>query len=107
MTKTLGQVAHDAGRFERKWEHMGADQQADWERIAQAVIEAEQAQLGEPVLWVRKDQLNQMASGFLLSAYRSTEGRTDLIPVFTHQAPPAQQVAVPATGERAELIDEA
>ena len=35
---TPGQIAHDAGRFERKWEHMGESQKADWERIAQSVI---------------------------------------------------------------------
>lgn len=60
----------------------------------------EQAQAVEPLIWVRKDQLNQMASGFLLSAYRSTEGRTDLTPVFARPAPPpaeAKQVAVPMT----------
>lgn len=41
--KTLGEVAHDAGKkaggWERKWEHMRENQQAEWEAIAQAVID--------------------------------------------------------------------
>ena len=41
---TPGQVAHDAGGFERKWERMGESQKADWERIAQAVLQAQPVQ---------------------------------------------------------------
>jgi lysophospholipase L1-like esterase len=40
---TPGQIAHDAGEFERKWEHMGKTQQASWERIAQAVLKVQPA----------------------------------------------------------------
>ena len=40
--KTLGQIAHDAGKFDRQWHHMGESQKAEWERIAQAVIDAQQ-----------------------------------------------------------------
>ena len=42
MNKTLGQIAHDAGKFDRQWQHMGESQKADWERIAQAVVDAQQ-----------------------------------------------------------------
>ena len=48
MKKTLGQIAHDAGNFERQWERMGGHQQADWERIAHAVI-AEAVPVPSPV----------------------------------------------------------
>ena len=50
MNKTLGQIAHDAGGFTRQWQHMGAAQREDWERIAQAVIEAQQVAV--PAGWV-------------------------------------------------------
>ena len=48
--KTLGQIAHDAGKFDRQWHHMGESQKAEWERIAQAVIEAQQVAV--PPGWV-------------------------------------------------------
>ena len=43
MNKTLGQIAHDAGGFTRQWHHMGAAQKAEWEQIAQAVIDTQSA----------------------------------------------------------------
>ena len=47
--KTLGQIAHDAGKFDRQWHHMGESQKEDWERIAQAVIDAQQVAVPAPM----------------------------------------------------------
>lgn len=49
--KTFGQIAHDAGKFDRQWHHMGESQKADWERIAQAVIDAQQVAVPDGEGW--------------------------------------------------------
>ena len=42
--KTLGQIAHETGElvghWERRWSNMSDKQQAEWEAIAEAVIDA-------------------------------------------------------------------
>jgi hypothetical protein len=59
--------------------------------VVVAALEAALAAKAEPVAWFRRDQLQHLGSGFLMSASPNTLGRTDLVPIYA-----APQLAIPA-----------